>query len=57
MVGTKIARPRDGRHKNNSPKGWSGGALYGRHEITREKDGWVESYMVGTKITHQRLEN
>ena len=57
MVGTKIARPRDGRHKNNSPKGWGGGELYSRHEITREKDGWVESYMVGTKITHQRLEN
>ena len=57
MVGTKIARPRDGRHKNNSPKGWMGGELYGRHEITRQKDGWVESYMVGTKITRQRLEH
>ena len=32
MAGTKIARPRDGRHKNNSPKGWMGGELYGRHE-------------------------
>ena len=42
MIGTKIARPRDGRHKNNSPKGWMGG---------------VESFMVSTKITRQRLEN
>ena len=57
MVGTKIARPRDGRHKNNSPKGWMGGELYGRHEITHQKDGWAESYMVGIKITRQRLEN
>ena len=57
MVGTKIARPRDGRHKNNSPKGWMGRELHGRHEITREKDGWVESYMVDIKITRQRMEN
>ena len=57
MVGTKIARPRDGRHGNNSPKGWMGGELYGRHEITLEKDGWVESSMVSTKTAHQRLEN
>ena len=57
MVGTKIARPRDGRRRNNSPKGWMGGELYGRHEITREKDGWMESSMVSTKTTHQRLEN
>ena len=26
-------------------------------KITRQKDGWVESYMVGTKITRQRMEN
>ena len=26
-------------------------------EITRQKDGWVESYTVGTKITRQRMEN
>ena len=32
MVGTKIARPRDGRQKNNSPKGWMGGEFYGLHE-------------------------
>ena len=37
MVGTKIARPRDGRHKNNSPKGWMGGELYGRHENNSAK--------------------
>ena len=57
IVGTKIARPRDGRHRNNSPKRWMGGELYGRHEITPEKDGWVESSMVSKKTTHQRLEN
>ena len=54
----------NGRHENsspkgwttqsNSPKGWSGGELYGWQEITREKDGWVESYMVGMKITSPR---
>ena len=37
MVGTKIARPRDGRHKNNSPKGWMGGDLYDRHENNSPK--------------------
>ena len=39
MVGTKIARPRDGRHKNNSPNGWMGGELYGRHESNSLKTG------------------
>ena len=39
MVGTKIARPRDVRHKNNSPKGWMGGELYGRHENNSPKAG------------------
>ena len=39
MVGTKIARPRDGRHKNNSPKGWMGGELNGQHENNSPKDG------------------
>ena len=53
MVGTKIACPRDGQHKNNSPKGWMGGELYGGHEITRQKDRSVESYMVGIKVTNQ----
>ena len=39
MVGTKIARPRDGRHKNNSPKGWMGGELYGLLENNLPKTG------------------
>ena len=39
MVGTKIARPRDGRHKNNSPKGWMGGELNDQHENNSPKDG------------------
>ena len=37
MVGTKIARPRDGRHKNNAPKEWMG--LNGQHENNSPKDG------------------
>ena len=37
MVGTKIARPRHGRHKNKSPKGWMGGELYGRYENNSPK--------------------
>ena len=47
MVGTKIARPRDGRHKNNSPKGWMDGELYGWHEnnspVTGELNGRHEN--------------
>ena len=39
MVGTKIARPRDERHKNNSLKGWMDGELYGRHENNSPKTG------------------
>ena len=39
MVDTKIARPRDGWHKNNSPKGWMGGELYGKHENNLPKTG------------------
>ena len=29
----------------------------GGAKITRQRDGWVESQMVGTKITRQRMEN
>ena len=47
MVSTKIARPRDGQHKNNSPKGWIGGEIYGRHENnspkTEELNSWHEN--------------
>ena len=39
MPGTKIARPRDGRHKSNSPKGWMVGELYGLHENISPKSG------------------
>ena len=39
MVGTKISRPRVGQYKNNSPKGWPGGELNGRHENNSPKDG------------------
>ena len=39
MVGTKITFPRDGWQKNNSPKGWTGGELYGRHLKNLPKDG------------------
>ena len=47
MIGMKIARSRDGRHKNNSPKGWMGGEVYGRHENNSPKagelNGWHEN--------------
>ena len=39
MFGTKITRPRDGRHKNNSPKGGTDGELYSRQENNLPKDG------------------
>ena len=39
IVSTKIARPRFGQYKNNSPKGWIGGELNGRHENNSTKDG------------------
>ena len=40
MVDTKITLPRNGRHKNHLPKGWTDGKLNGWHEITRQRDGW-----------------
>ena len=40
MAGTKITRPRDGWHKNNSPKGRMDGELYGGHENNSPK-GWT----------------
>ena len=42
MVGTKIACPRDGRHKNNSPKGWMGGELYGWQENHSPMSGEIK---------------
>ena len=39
MVGTKITHLRDGQHKNNSPKGWTGGELYDWHEDNSSKAG------------------
>ena len=39
MDSTKITRLRDGWHKNNSPKGWMGGELNGRHENNLPKNG------------------
>ena len=45
MDDTKITRQREGRigqlngrHENNSPKGWTDGKLYGRHENNSPKD-------------------
>ena len=37
--------------ENNSPKGCT------VQKIPRQRDGWVESKMVSTKITRQRMEN
>ena len=39
IVSTKITRPKVGQCKNNSPKGWPGGDLNGRHENNSPKDG------------------
>ena len=39
MISMKIARTRDGQHKNNSPKGWMSGELCGRHENNSPKTG------------------
>ena len=62
MVGTKIARLRVGRHRNNSPKGFMGGELYGRHENNSPKVGELDGRhgndspqgMDDTKITRQK---
>ena len=53
---------RDGQCKNNSPKGWIGAELYGRHENNSPKDGELNGRhgnnspqgMDDTKITRQR---
>ena len=57
----KIMRPTDGRHKNKPTQGMDG------TKLTRQRDGQIESYIVGmqitrpkidgTKITRQRMEN
>ena len=39
IVSTKITRPRVGKYKNNSLKGWMGGELNGQHENNSQKDG------------------
>ena len=39
IVSTKITHPRVGQYKNNSPKGWMGGELYGRRENNSSKTG------------------
>ena len=43
---TKITSQRDGRHKNNSPKGWMDGwmELYGRNENNSPKDGELNAW-------------
>ena len=40
MVGIQITRPKDGWHKNDSPKGWTDEELDGRHANNSPKDGW-----------------
>ena len=62
MEGTKIAHPKDGRHKNISPEGWMGRELHGLHENNSPKDGELNGRhgnnspqgMDDTKITRQR---
>ena len=50
----KIARPRDGRQKNKSPKEGTDRELYGWHEITRQIDGWPKTNLPKEwiKVTH-----
>ena len=48
MVGPKLTHLRDGWHKSNSPKGWTDGELYRRHENNLPKDGELNA---STKIT------
>ena len=55
MVSTKNHSPKDGESNSNHDKKLAQGMDGAK--IIRQKDGWVESYMVSTKITHQRLEN
>ena len=47
IVSTKITLLRVAQYKNNSPKEWMGGELYGRHENnltkTGELNGWHEN--------------
>ena len=39
IVNTKITRPKVGRYKSNSPKGWMGRELNGQHENNSPEDG------------------
>ena len=62
IVSTKITHPKVGQCKNNSPKGWPGGELNGRHENNSPKDGESNSRhekqlaqgLDSAKITRQR---
>ena len=60
-------RELNSQHENNSPKDGESNSKYENNwpkpqgfdstKITRQRDGWVESSMVSTKITRQRMEN
>ena len=71
IVSTKITRPRvgqyeitrlrDGWHKNNSPKGWTGGQLNGQHENNSPKNWTVQNNSpkgwMGGKLNGQHENN
>ena len=44
-IDTKITLPRNGRHKNHSPKGWTDGKLNGWHENNSPKRWMASKYL------------
>ena len=50
MVGIKIIRQSDGRHKNNWPKGWMDGELYGRNGNNLQ-NGWRIKWLAQKQLT------
>ena len=46
MVDTKITLPRNGRHKNHSPKGWTDGKLNGWQQNNSSKR-WTDGELNG----------
>ena len=51
MVGTKITRPRDGRHKNSLPRGWTDRELNGWLKDNLPK-GWIKGELPGGAVPY-----
>ena len=45
VVVTKITHRRDGRHKNNSQKGWTDEELYGRYKNNSSRE-WTDGQLI-----------